>query len=66
LKQLAVPAPNGPGVLVGDANSPAWTGLVATAQGDQIALSVQVSPVIPNNFITIALSLVPYTGSASA
>lgn len=65
LNYCAQPAPAGPGVLVGDSNSPPWSALTASAAGDAIAISYQSSPVVPLNFITAANSLVPYTGTVT-
>lgn len=63
---LAKTAENGGlGILVGDSNSPAFTGLKASLTGDVIALSGQLSPVIPANYIPITINAVPYTGTAS-
>ena len=66
LLALSVPPPDGPGVLVGDANSPSFTGLKATLSGDVVSVSGQISPVIPVNFVPININLVPYSGTASA
>lgn len=66
LTNLAKPLPDGPGVIVGDANSPPFQGLKAVMAGDYVALSGQISPVIPNNFISVSVNLVPYSGTASA
>ena len=65
LAACAVPAPNGPATIVGDANSPAFTNVQASAQGDVISVSFTCSPVIPDNFIEITASLVPYTGTVT-
>ena len=65
LNLLAVPPPLGSGAIVGDANSPAWQGLRGTISGDVVTLSFQCSPVIPANFVLVAIACVPYSGSAS-
>jgi hypothetical protein len=65
-RQLAVPAPNGPGVLVGDANSPPYKNITAKLVGDAIYVSAEVSPVIPSNFIGLSVHAVPFSGTASA
>ena len=65
LKALAVPLPEGPGVIVGDANSPAFKNITATLSGDQAIVSFECSPVIPLNFIGVAVGIQPYSGSAS-
>jgi len=66
LIQLAKPQPAGPGVIVGDATSPAYQGITASAMGDVIAVAFECSPVIPCNFLPVSISLVPYSGTASA
>lgn len=66
LRALAKPEPNGPGVIVGDANSPAYSNITATMVGDAIAVSFQCSPVLPTNYVGITIYVVPYAGTASA
>lgn len=63
---LAVPDPNGPGILVGDAESPPYKSITAKQEGDRIAITLQASPVIPNNYVTITIYAVPFSGTASA
>ena len=63
LNACAKPAPTGPGALVGDANSPPWANLSLTANGDVISTTFQCSPAVPLNFITDAVSVVPYVGT---
>jgi hypothetical protein len=63
--QLAVPEPNGPGVLVGDANNPPFKNITASIVGDVLRVSVQASLVIPNNYILITIAAVPFSGSVS-
>jgi hypothetical protein len=65
LTKLAVPEPKGPGVLVGDANSPPFQGITASIQDDNLLVSFQCSPVIPNNFIGVTAILQAYSGTAS-
>lgn len=66
LTELAKPKPVGPGILVGDANSPAFKDIRATLVGDRLDVVWQQSPVVPLNFITNTVSTVPYSGTASA
>jgi hypothetical protein len=66
LSGLAKPAPNGPGILVGDANSPAYSDIKASITGDVRQLSFTCSPVIPGNFIGVTVGLRPYSGSATS
>jgi len=65
LRNLALPEPIGPAAIVGDKNSPAYQGITASIVGDVLNVSFQCSPVIPANFITVTLNLVPYSGTAS-
>jgi hypothetical protein len=62
LIQLSVPEPAGPGVIVGDANSPAYKNIRVQIQGDVLLVSFQCSPVIPTNFIPVTITVVPYAG----
>jgi hypothetical protein len=63
---LAVPEPNGPGVLVGNAANPPFKNITASIVGDVLSVSVQASLVIPNNYILITIAAVPFSGSVSA
>lgn len=66
LSDLAVPeSSGGPGILVGDANSPPFANLSAKIDGDVIAVTGQVSPAIPTNFVSITVFAKPFSGSAS-
>ena len=66
LRALAQPEPAGPGVIVGDETNPAYKNIRAELNGDVLALSFQCSPVIPVNYIPVTISIVPYSGTASA
>jgi hypothetical protein len=66
LRGLAVPEPAGPGILAGDANNPAFIGLTATLSGESVQIGVQMSPVIPVNYIPIVVNAVPFSGTVSA
>lgn len=65
LRELARPEPQGPGVIVGDAASPAYKNITASLEGDVLRVEFQCSPVIPVNFIPVTIFAVPYSGSAS-
>lgn len=65
LRLLALPEPGGPGVIVGDANSPAYKGITASISNDVLAVSFQCSPVLPTNYIPVVCYAVPYSGTAS-
>jgi hypothetical protein len=64
--ELAKPEPLGPGVLVGDANSPPFQNITAKVVGDALYVTVQASLVIPNNYILIEVAAIPFSGSVSA
>lgn len=66
LAELARQEPEGPGVLAGDADSPAYRNIKATLEGDVVRLEFECSPVIPANYILVTVYAVPYSGSASA
>jgi hypothetical protein len=66
LDELARPEPMGPGILVGDAESPAYKNIQASIDGDVLRIEFQASPVIPANYIPIVMHAVPFRGSASA
>jgi len=66
LRELARPEPIGPGVLAGDAESPPYKNITANLEGDVLRVEFQCSPVIPVNYIPVAIYAVPYSGSASA
>lgn len=66
LRELARPKPEGLGIIVGDANSPAYRNIRTTLVGDVLAPFFECSPVIPINFIPITVAIVPYSGSATA
>ncbi|MBI1207450.1 MAG: hypothetical protein GC191_09215 [Azospirillum sp.] len=65
LRNLAKPEPIGPAAIVGDASSPAYRGITSSITGDVLSVEFQCSPVIPANFITVSVNLVPYSGTAS-
>jgi hypothetical protein len=65
LRQLAQPAPAGPGVLTGDAANPAYKNITASINGDVLAVSFQCSPVLPINYIPVTVFAVPFSGTAT-
>ncbi|EDZ0839933.1 hypothetical protein GJ904_17820 [Salmonella enterica] len=66
LAELARPEPQGPAVLVGDENSPAYRNVTASVEGDVLRIQFEASPAIPNNYILVTMYAVPYSGSATA
>lgn len=65
LSLLAQPSPVGPGVLVGDADNPAFKNVVCTLVGDRISIRAEVRIGITINYVTIEIFAVPYSGTAS-
>ena len=66
LRQLAMQEPQGPGVLAGDAENPAYKNITVSIEGDVLRVEFQCSPVIPVNYIPVTIFAVPFSGSASA
>jgi hypothetical protein len=66
LRELARPEPAGPGILVGDAESPAYKNITVALEGDVMRVEFQCSPVIPINYIPITIHIVPYSGTVTA
>jgi len=66
LRELARPEPQGPGVIVGDAASPAYRGITASLEGDVLRVEFECSPVISVNYIPVSIFAVPYSGTATA
>lgn len=66
LAALAVAEPTGPAVLAGDDANPPFKNITATLVGDRLSIEFQCSPVIPVNYVTLTVHVVPYSGTASA
>lgn len=66
LRELARAEPQGPGVLAGDEENPAYKNITATLEGDVLRVEFQCSPVIPVNYIPVTIFAVPYSGTARA
>ena len=66
LRELSREEPQGPGVLVGDAQHPPYRNITATIEGDVVRIDFECSPVIPMNYVLTTVYAVPYSGSASA
>lgn len=62
LADLSREEPVGPGILVGDAQNPPFKDISVFIEGDRLGVSFQCSPVIPVNFVTVSMTLVPYEG----
>ncbi|MFL5900876.1 MAG: phage tail sheath subtilisin-like domain-containing protein [Solirubrobacterales bacterium] len=65
LRELARPEPIGVGIIVGDKTNPAYRNITATLEGDVVRVEFECSPVIPVNFILIAIHARPWSGSVS-
>lgn len=66
LKELAREEPMGPEVIVGDDENPAFKNITATIEGDVLRVYFECSPVIPINYVPVAIACQVWTGSASA
>lgn len=66
LKELARAEPQGPGVLAGDAENPAFRNIKASLEGDVLRVEFECSPVIPVNYILATIFAVPFSGVATA
>lgn len=66
LRELARPEPEGVGVLAGNKDAPAYRNARATIEGDVLRYQVEVSAVIPNNYVLITVYARAYSGSAAA
>ena len=66
LRELAREEPQGPGVLAGNAESPAYRNIKASLEGDVLRVEFEASPVIPVNYVLATIFAVPFSGTATA
>jgi hypothetical protein len=66
LRELARPEPQGPGVIVGNEESPAYRNIKASLDGDVLRIEFEASPVIPVNYVLVTAFCVPFSGTATA
>lgn len=66
LRELARAEPQGPGVLAGNAESPAYRNIKASLEGDVLRVEFECSPVIPVNYVLATIFAVPFSGTATA
>jgi hypothetical protein len=66
LRELARAEPQGPGVLAGDADNPAYRNIKASLEGDVLRVDYECSPVIPCNYVLNTIYAVPFSGTATA
>ncbi len=63
LRELSVPPPTGPGVLVGDAASPPFRNVKGVANGTAVNISFECSPVEPMSYILVTINATSYDGT---
>lgn len=66
LRELARQEPQGPGVLAGNVQNPAYRNIKATVEGDVLRVEFECSPVIPVNYVLATIFAVPFSGAAEA
>ena len=66
LRELARQEPQGPGVLVGNTENPAYRNIKASLEGDVLRIEFECSPVIPVNYVLATIYAVPFSGTATA
>lgn len=66
LAELARPEPQGPGVLAGDAENPAYRNIKAALEGDVLRIEYECKPVIGVNYVLNTIYAVPFSGTATA
>lgn len=66
LRELARDEPQGPGILAGDDESPAYQNITASIEGDVLRVQFECSPVIPLNYVLVTVYAVPYAGASAA
>lgn len=66
LRELARPEPQGPGVITGDAENPAYRNIRATLEGDVLRIEFECQPVIGVNYVLVSIFAKAYSGSAAA
>jgi len=65
-RELARAEPQGPGVLAGNAENPPYKNISVSIDGDVLSVQVQVSLVVPVNYIPISIFAALFSGSAAA
>lgn len=66
LRELARAEPQGPGVLAGDDENPAYRNIRSSLEGDVLRIEFECSPVIPVNYVLATIFAVPFTGASAA
>ena len=63
LTELARQEPQGPGVLAGNDESPAFKNIAVSLDGDVLRVEFQCSPVIPVNYVLVSIFAVPFSAA---
>jgi hypothetical protein len=66
LRELARPEPQGPGVIVGDDENPAYKNIEATLEGDVLRVQFECHPAIGVNYVLVSIFATAFSGSATA
>lgn len=66
LSELARQEPQGPGVLAGNEDNPAFRNIAVSLEGDVMRVEFQCSPVVPVNYVLVSIFAVPFSASATA
>lgn len=66
LAELAREEPQGPGVLAGNKDSPAYRNIKASLEGDVLRVEFECSPVIPVNYVLVTIYAVPFSGVSTS
>lgn len=66
LAELAREEPQGPGVLAGNKDSPAYRNIKASLDGDVLRVEFECSPVIPVNYVLVSIFAVPFSGVSTS
>lgn len=64
LRESAREEPQGPGLLAGNEESPAYRNIKASLQADVLRVQFECSPVIPVNYVLTTVFAVPFSGTA--
>lgn len=66
LKELARAEPEGPGIIVGDADNPAFRNLEASLDADVLRVKFECHPAIGVNYVLVNIFATPFSGTATA
>ena len=66
LRELARAEPQGPGVITGDDENPAYKNITATLEGDVLRVQFECQPVIGVNYVLVSIFAKAYSGTATA